>query len=104
MDSGCTLGARAEKDMNCFHDTRLLSTKVYMLPDKSKIKVTKKMQFKHNLHGGAGEMNIIPNMHSTPISVLKMADQDYITRLDITEARIYNGNTTIIAVTRELHQ
>ena len=68
--------------MDCFHETGLPSTKVFMLPDKAKIKAATKMQLKHNLHGEAGEMNIIPNMHSTLISVPKMADQDYITVFD----------------------
>ncbi len=49
LDLGCTSGARAEKDMDCFHDTGLPSNKVFMLPDKTKIKATKTMQLKHKL-------------------------------------------------------
>jgi hypothetical protein len=73
LDSGCTLGAGAEKDMDCFHDTSLPSNKVFMLPDKTKIKATKMMQLKHKLQAGAGKINIVPNLHSTLISVPKMA-------------------------------
>jgi hypothetical protein len=60
--------------MDCFHDTGLPSNKVFMLPNKTKIKATKTMQLKHKLRAGAGKMNIIPNLHSTLISVPKMAD------------------------------
>ncbi len=77
LDTGCTSGAGAEKDMDYFHDTGLPSNKVFMLPDKTKIKATKTMQLKHKLRAGAGEMNIAPNLHSTLISVPKMADNGY---------------------------
>jgi hypothetical protein len=33
LDTGCTSGAGAERDMDCFHDTGLPSKKVFMLPD-----------------------------------------------------------------------
>ena len=82
LDTGCTLGAGAEKDMDCFHDTGLPSNKVFMLPNKTKIKATKMMQLKHKLRAGAGEMNIVPNLHSTLISVPKMADHGYIAVFD----------------------
>ncbi len=49
LDTGCTLGAGAEKDTDCFHDTGLPSNKVFMLPDKTKIKAAKMMQLKHKL-------------------------------------------------------
>jgi len=32
---------------------------------------------KHNLRMGAGKMNIVPNLHSTLISVPKMAEHGY---------------------------
>jgi hypothetical protein len=40
LDTGCTLGMGAKHDADCFHDTGLLSKKVFMLPDKTKIKAT----------------------------------------------------------------
>jgi hypothetical protein len=42
LDTGCTSGAGAEKDVDCFYDTGLLSRKVFMLPDKLKMMATKK--------------------------------------------------------------
>jgi hypothetical protein len=78
LDRGCTSGARAEKDVDCFHDTGLPSNKVFMLPDKTKIKATKTMQLKHQLRAGAGKINIVLKLHSTLISVPKMADNGYI--------------------------
>ena len=96
MDMGCTLGARAETDIECFHDTGLPSKKVFMLPDTSKISATKITRLKHNLQAGAGKMNIVPNLHSTLISVPKMAEQGYIAVFDKKEAKIYDGTTTTI--------
>ncbi len=101
LDTGCTLGAGAEKDMDCFHDTCLLSNKVFMLPNKTKLKATKTMQLKHKLRAGAGKMNIVPNLHSTLISVPKMADHGYIAVFDKKEARIYDETTTTITALEE---
>ncbi len=41
-------------------------------------------------------MNIVPNLHSTLISVPKMAEHGYIAVFDRKEARIYDGTTTKI--------
>ncbi len=101
MDTGCTSGAGAEKDVKYFHDTGLRSKKTFMLPDKTKIKATKTMQLKHNLQAGAGKINIVPNLHSTLISMPKMADYGYIAVFDKTEARIYDGTTTTITALGE---
>jgi hypothetical protein len=49
-----------------------------MLPDKTKIRATNKMWLKHDLQPKASKMNIVPNLHSTLISIPKMADADYI--------------------------
>jgi hypothetical protein len=101
LDTGCTSGAGAERDMDCFHDTGLQSKKVFMLPDTSKISATKIMRLKHNLRAGAGKMNIVPNLHSTLISVPKMAEHGYIAVFDKKEARIYDGTTTTITASEE---
>jgi hypothetical protein len=53
-----------------------------MLPDKTKIRATNKMRIKHNLQSKASKMNIVPNLHSTLISVPKIADADYIAVFD----------------------
>jgi hypothetical protein len=100
LDTGCTSGAGAE-DMELFHDTGLPSKKVFMLPVKTKIPATKMMRLKHNLRTGADEMNIVPNMHSSLISVPKMAEHGYIAVFDKKEARIYDGTTTTITTSRE---
>ncbi len=49
LNTGCTSGANAEHDVDCFHNTGCLSKKAFMLPDKTKIKATNKMWRKHNL-------------------------------------------------------
>jgi hypothetical protein len=76
--------------MDCFHNTGLPSEKVVMLPNKTRIRATNKMQLKHNLRPKASKMNINPNLHSTLISIPKMADTDYIAVFNKKEARIYN--------------
>ncbi len=59
------------------------------------------MQLKHNLRAGAGKINIMPNLHSTLISMPKMADYGYIAVFDKTEARIYDGTATTITASGE---
>jgi hypothetical protein len=44
LDTGCTLGAIAEYDADCFQNTGLPSEKVFMLPDKTRIRATNKMR------------------------------------------------------------
>jgi hypothetical protein len=82
LDTGYTLGMGAELDADCFHDTGFPSEKVFMLPDKTRIRASKKMRLKHNLRPKASKMNIVPNLHSTLLSIPKMADADYIPVFD----------------------
>jgi hypothetical protein len=76
LDTGCILGVGADHDADCFHDTSLPFEKVFTLLDKTKIKATNKMWLKHKLWPKASKMNIVPNLHSTLISMPKMADAD----------------------------
>jgi hypothetical protein len=46
-------------------------------------------------------MNIVPNLHSTLISVPKMAEHGYIAVFNKTEAKIYDGTMTMITASRE---
>jgi hypothetical protein len=91
----------AKHDADCFHDTGLPSEKVFMLPDKARIRATNKMRLKHNLQPKASEMSIVPNLHSTLISIPKMVDADYIAVFDKIEARICNATTTIMSATKD---
>jgi hypothetical protein len=101
LETGCTLGAGAEHDADCVHDTSLPTEKVFMLTDKTKIKATNKMRLKHNLGPKASKINIMPNLHLMLIRVLKMADTDYIVVFDKNEARISNATTTILSATKD---
>ncbi len=72
-----------------------------MLPDKTRTRATNKMQLKHNLWPKASKMNIVPNLHSTLISIPKMADTDFIAVFDKKEAKIYNAMTTIGSASKD---
>ncbi len=98
---GCTLGAGAKHDADCFHNTGLPSKKVLMLPDQTKIKATNKMWLKHNLWPKASKINIGPNLLSVLISVPNMADTDYIAAFDKKEGRIYNATKTIVSASKD---
>ncbi len=100
LDTGCTLEGGGDHDTDCFHDTGLPSEKVFMLPDKTRIRATNKMRLKHNLRPKASKMNIMPNLHSALFSIPKMADVDYIVVFNKEEARIYDAMTTIVLATK----
>jgi hypothetical protein len=95
------LGAGAKHNADCFHDAGLPSEKVFMLPDKTRIRISKKMRLKHNLRPKASKMNIVPNLHSMLISIPKMADVDYNSVFDKKKARIYDATTTIVSASTD---
>ena len=96
LDTGATSGAAPEEDKECFVDTGKASTKIFMFPDKRTNKATKRMLTKHNLHPTAREMNIVPGLHLTLISVPKLADAGYTTVFSKAGAAIYDDYTTTI--------
>ncbi len=77
-DTGTTSSAGWPEDADPFKHTGQPSTKIFMLPDKSRVHATYKMLLKHKLREGAQEMNIVPGLHSTLLSVPKIVDKDYI--------------------------
>jgi hypothetical protein len=101
MDTGATSGAAAEHDTDAMKDTGEPSTKVFMLPDKSKIGAICKMLLKHNLRGRAREMNVVLGLHSTLVSIPKFADANYIMVFDKFKASIYDATTTTLAALAE---
>ncbi len=95
------MGVGAEHNADCFHGTGLPSEKEFMLPDMTRIRATNKMPLKHNLRPKASKTNFVPNLHSTLISVPKMADADHIAVFDKKEARIFNATPTIVSATKD---
>ncbi len=55
LDTGATPGTGRPEDADTFEHTGQLSTKVFMLPDKSRVRATYKMLLKHKLREGAGK-------------------------------------------------
>ena len=96
LDTGATSGSAPEEDKECFDDTGEASTKNFMFPNKRTNKATKRMLTKHNLRPTAREMNIVPGLHSTLFSVLKLADACYSTVFIKGGAAIYDDYTTTI--------
>ncbi len=90
LDTGTTSGAAPEEDEEWFVDTGEASTKTFMFPDKRTNKATKRMLTKHNLRPAAREMNIVPGLHLTLISVPKLADAGYTTLFSKAGAMIYD--------------
>jgi hypothetical protein len=96
LDSGATSGAGPEEDTDKFKDTGERSTKTFMFPDRRAATATKKMRLKHDLRDGAREMNIVPGMHTSLISISKLAEAGYTTVLRRDGAEIYDDKTTIV--------
>jgi hypothetical protein len=67
-----------------------------MLPDKFKIRATHKTLPKNRVREGLREMNVIPGLNSTLVSIPKFADADYIVVFDKNKANIYDAKTTTI--------
>jgi hypothetical protein len=67
-----------------------------MFPDKCANIATKKMHLKHKFCPAAREMNIVPGLHSTLVSVPKLADAGYTTVFSKKEGVIYDDHTTTI--------
>jgi len=96
LDLGATSGAGPEEDADKFADTVERSTKTFMFPDRCTATATKKMMLKHDLRDGAREMNIVPGMHTSLISISKLADAGYTTVLRQDGAEIYDNKTTMV--------
>jgi hypothetical protein len=59
------------------------------------------MLLKHKIREGAREMNIVPGLHSTLVSVPKTVDEDYIVVFDKKSAKTYDATTTMISATEQ---
>ncbi len=73
---------------------------MFMFPDKCTNKATKKVHLKHKLRPAAREMNIVPGLHSTLVSVPKLADAGYTTAFSKKGVTIYDDHTTTITANK----
>ena len=101
LDSAWTYGVVTEVDSKHLVDTGEILTKEFTCPQGDIVKATKKMELDLEMRKVALEMNVVPRLESTLISVCKMADADYITVLDKNEAKIYDGKTVKSTVSEE---
>jgi hypothetical protein len=100
LDTGAASGAALEEDEDAFEDTGKLSKKTFIFLDKHTNKATKKMRLKHKLRPAAREMNIVPGLHSTLVSVPKLMDAGYTTVFSKKGALIYDDHTTTITAAK----
>jgi hypothetical protein len=100
VDTGATSGAAPKEDEDAFEDTGELSKKTFMFPDKRTKKATKKMRLKHKLHPATREMNIVPRLLLTLVSVPKLVDAGYTTVFSKKRAAIYDDCTTTITANK----
>jgi len=56
------------------------------------------MKLDLNLRDPATEMKVVPCLHTSLISIAKMADANYVTVFTKEGAKVYDGNTTNIVV------
>ncbi len=96
LDTGATSRAAPDANEDAFEDTGKLSKKTFMFPDKRTNKATKKMHLQHKLRPAAREMNIVPGLHSTLVSVPKLVDAGYRTVFSKKGAAIYDDHITTI--------
>jgi hypothetical protein len=82
LDSGATFGAIIESNKHTLEPTGKKSHKVFILPDGTKAPATKIRQLRNKLCFPATEMNVVPGITKSLVSICKIADTDYITVLD----------------------
>jgi len=101
LDTGATSGAGRPEDAEFFEYMGQPSTKMFMLPDKSRVRATHKMLLKHKIRDGVREMNMVPGLQSTLVSVPKMVDEDYIVVFDKKSAKTCDTTTTTISASEK---
>ncbi len=94
LDSGATSGAITESNKHVLAPTGKKSHKVFFLPDGTKAPATKIRQLRNKLHSPATEMNMVPGITKSLVSICNIGDADYITVLDKNGANIYDATTT----------
>jgi hypothetical protein len=99
LGTGATSGSAPEEDKEAIKETGMNSNKTFMFPNKRTRSDTKKMHLKHKLRETAKEINIVPGLHSTLISIPKLADANYATVFKKEKATIYDATTTSISAT-----
>ena len=71
--------------------TKEISKNTFILPDGHTVKSTDKLTLRYKLRKGSLEMTVTPGVHTSLISVRKMADEGYVTVFDKNECNIYDG-------------
>jgi hypothetical protein len=94
--SGATSGAITKSNKHTLEPSGKKSHKVFILPDGTKAPATKIHQLHNKLRLSATEMNVVPGITKSLVSICKIADADYITVLDKNGAKLYDDTTTTV--------
>jgi hypothetical protein len=100
LDTGATSGAALEEDKESHLTKQAWSPTNFHFLQLKYPKGHKENMLKHKLHETAKEINIVPLLHSTLISVHKLADADYTTVFTKATATTYYATTTSIVTTQ----
>ena len=101
LDLACTLGVVTKEDQKHLTDIYEILTEEFTWPQGDIAKATKKMEMNIEMHIVALKMNVVPGLESTLVSICKMTEADYITVLDKSKAKIYDGHTVKNTVLEE---
>ena len=103
LNSGVTAGVATKKDKEVLIETGLQSDKAFLLPTSQEPEATEVFKMNHKLRDPATDMYLVKDLHTSLVSVPKLADADYIniTVSDKKGAIIYDGYTTTIKVSEK---
>ena len=97
-DSGAASGVTNEQDAKVMQDTNKMTNKTFLMPNNTKAQATDVKKLRWPPMSTATEMNVGPGLHTTLVSVPKMADANYVTVFDRTKARVYDGTKVKLQV------
>ena len=98
-DTGCTSGVTTAVDAQLMHPTGRRSNKVFHMPLGNSAQATEVYKMRHKLRQPVLEMNELPELQSTLVSGVKIADADYVSVIDKKRVRIYDPTTTNVKAT-----
>ena len=101
MNIGATSGVASIEDAEEMIMTGKRSQKVFLMPNSDTMNVTYKVKVDLPLRDPSKETNVVPGLHTTLISIAKLADVDYVTMFGKDSVKVYNKKTTKFKITEK---